>query len=85
MYFKLILADLLLKKIRDTCTSLSASSALMAVPSSRKTVMSKTSSDAFTKVMLNKSTDQLRAHCLHGQGVVEKNVDFFLLIPKLEM
>lgn len=58
MYFELILADLLLKKIRNTCMSLSASSALMAVPSSRKTVMSKMSTDAFTKVMLNNSTAQ---------------------------
>lgn len=54
MYFELILADLLLKKIRNTCTSLSASSTLMVVPSSRKTVMSTTS----TKVMLNNSTAQ---------------------------
>lgn len=55
-YFELILADLLLKKIRNTCTSLFASPTLMAVPSSRKPVMSKTFTDVFTKVMLNNST-----------------------------
>lgn len=38
--------------------SLSASPTLMAVPSSRKTVMSKMSTDDFTKVMLNNSTAQ---------------------------
>lgn len=53
MYFDLILADLLLKKRRNSCMSLSASSTLMAVPSSRKTIVSKTSTEAFTSYVNN--------------------------------
>jgi len=58
MYFEIILADLLLKQIRNTCVSLSAGSALMRVPSSRKAIMSETSTDAFTKVIQHNFTAQ---------------------------
>lgn len=51
MYFELILADLLLKQIIDACMSFSAASALVTVPSGTKAVVSKTSTDAFTKVL----------------------------------
>lgn len=51
MYFELILADLLLKQIIDACMSFSAASALVTMPSGRKAVVSKTSTDAFTKVL----------------------------------
>lgn len=62
--------------------SLFASPTLMAVPSSRKTIMSKTSTDDFTKFMLNNPqlSKSSQAMC---SG--EECGFFFLSIPKLEM